>query len=88
MLAAKEVWRRFPGSWEVRVNAIECLGELIWEQAISNFISAAIQSVRVEKGGRIGNFSHSNRSSALATPVSNEAQLFNECQIANSLINK
>jgi predicted acetyltransferase len=52
MLAAQEVWRRFPGIWEVRVMQSNVLANLFWEQAISNFNGEAIQPVRVEKGGR------------------------------------
>jgi predicted acetyltransferase len=52
MLAAQEVWRRFPGIWEVRVMQSNVLANLFWEQAISNFTGEAIQPVRVEKGGR------------------------------------
>jgi predicted acetyltransferase len=52
MLAAQEVWRRFPGIWEVRVMQSNVRANLFWEQAIANFIGEAIQPVRVEKGGR------------------------------------
>jgi predicted acetyltransferase len=52
MLAAQEVWRRFPGIWEVRVMQSNVLANLFWEQAISTFNGEAIQPVRVEKGGR------------------------------------
>jgi predicted acetyltransferase len=52
MLAAKEVSRRFPGSWEVRVMQSNVSAILFWEQAISNFTSAEILSVRIEKGGQ------------------------------------
>jgi predicted acetyltransferase len=69
MLAAQQVWRRFPGIWEVRVMQSNVLANLFWEQAISNFTGEAIQPVRSRKVVGIGNFSHSNRSSALVAPV-------------------
>jgi predicted acetyltransferase len=68
MLAAHEVWRRFLGIWEVRVMQSNVLAILFWEQAISNFTGEAIQPASRKLVG-IGNFSHSNRSAALATPV-------------------
>jgi predicted acetyltransferase len=52
MLAAQEVWRRFPGIWEVRVMQSNVLANSFWNKAISNFIGEAIQPVRVEKVGR------------------------------------
>jgi hypothetical protein len=52
MLAAKEVWRRFPGTCEVRVMQSNVLANLFWERAVSNVTGEAIQPVRVEKGGR------------------------------------
>jgi predicted acetyltransferase len=51
-LAAQEVWRRFPGLWEVRVMQSNHLANLFWETAISDFIGEAIQHVRVEKDGQ------------------------------------
>jgi predicted acetyltransferase len=52
MLAAQEVWSRFPGIWEVRVMQSNVLANLFWEQAVSNFTGEASQPVCVEKGGR------------------------------------
>jgi predicted acetyltransferase len=51
-LAAQQVWRRFPGLWEVRVMQSNHLAILFWETAISHFIGEAIQPVRVEKDGQ------------------------------------
>jgi predicted acetyltransferase len=50
-LAAQEVWRRFPGLWEVRVMQSNHLANLFWGRAISDFTREAIQPVRVEKDG-------------------------------------
>jgi predicted acetyltransferase len=50
-LAAQEVWRRFPGLWEVRVMQSNHLANLFWGQAISNFTREPIQPVLVEKDG-------------------------------------
>jgi predicted acetyltransferase len=51
-LAAQEVWRRFPGFWEVRVMQSNPSATFFWKRAISDFIRAAIQPVRIEKNGR------------------------------------
>jgi predicted acetyltransferase len=48
---AHEVWRRFPGLWEVRAMRSNRPACHFWEGAISAFTGKAIQSVRVEKGG-------------------------------------
>jgi predicted acetyltransferase len=49
---AHEVWRRFPGSWEVRVMESNHSAHQFWEWAIAVFAGEAIRSVRVEKGGK------------------------------------
>jgi predicted acetyltransferase len=49
---AHEVWRRFPGLWEVRVMELNHSAHQFWERAISAFLGAAIHSVRVEKEGK------------------------------------
>ena len=51
-LAAQEVWRRFPGVWEVRVMQSNPSGIAFWKRAISDFIRESIQPVRIEKDGR------------------------------------
>jgi predicted acetyltransferase len=51
-LAAQEAWRRFPGFWEVRVMQSNPSAAFFWKRAISDFIRAAIQPVRIEKNGR------------------------------------
>jgi predicted acetyltransferase len=48
---AHEVWRRFPGMWEVRVMEANVSPRRFWERAISGFTGPAIQPVRLEKAG-------------------------------------
>jgi predicted acetyltransferase len=48
---AHEVWRRFPGLWEVRVMASNSPALVFWERAISLFTGEKIHSVRIEKAG-------------------------------------
>ena len=49
---AHEVWRRFPGLWEVRVMEANESAHGFWERAISRFLGTAIHHVRIEKGGK------------------------------------
>lgn len=51
-LAAQEVWRRFPGLWEIRVMQSNPSAALFWNRAISDFIRGSIQPVLIEKEGR------------------------------------
>ena len=51
-LAVQEVWRRFPGLWEVRVMQSNPSATSFWKRAISDFIRESIQPVRIEKDGR------------------------------------
>lgn len=48
---AHEVWRRFPGAWEVRVMAANDSALQFWERAIATFAGEPIHSVPIEKGG-------------------------------------
>ena len=48
---AHQVWRRFPGMWEVRVMESNHSANQFWERAISVFAGKPIHSVRFEKGG-------------------------------------
>jgi predicted acetyltransferase len=48
---AHQVWRRFPGLWEVRVMESNHAALHFWERAISLFTGEAIHSVRIEKNG-------------------------------------
>ena len=49
---AHDIWKRFPGSWEVRVMQSNPLACRFWESAISTFIRETIHPVRVEKDGK------------------------------------
>ena len=49
---AHDVFRRFPGRWEVRVLESNRPARSFWAHAISVFAKEAIQPVRVEKNGK------------------------------------
>jgi predicted acetyltransferase len=49
---AHEVWRQFPGLWEVRVMESNIVASEFWAHAISMLTGQTIQPVRVEKDGR------------------------------------
>ncbi len=49
---AHEVWRQFPGRWEVRVMESNTAARVFWAHAISMLTGEATQPVRVEKDGR------------------------------------
>ena len=49
---AHEVWRRFPGMWEVRVMQANIAAQRFWAGAISMLASEIIRPVRIEKGGQ------------------------------------
>lgn len=49
---AQEVWRRFPGAWEVRVMGTNVPARQFWERAISEFTEDTIRPVNVEKDGQ------------------------------------
>jgi predicted acetyltransferase len=51
-LAAQEVWRRFPGLWEVRVMESNPSAIFFWNLAISDFMREPVQPVRIEKDGK------------------------------------
>jgi predicted acetyltransferase len=48
---AHDVWRRFPGAWEVRVMRANVSAQQFWERAISGFTGDEVRSARVEKDG-------------------------------------
>jgi predicted acetyltransferase len=50
-LAAHQVWRRFPGAWEVRVMQRNTLARRFWAGAISTFAGEAIQPRYIERNG-------------------------------------
>jgi predicted acetyltransferase len=50
---AHEVWKRFPGEWEVRVMQANQAALGFWERAISGFTGKTIAPMRLEKGGKL-----------------------------------
>ena len=46
---AHELWRRFPGPWEIRVMPMNRVALRFWEQAIERFLHGSIQPARVER---------------------------------------
>ena len=62
---AHEVWRQFPGAWELRVMESNVPAHQFWERAISAFTGVAIRPIRVEKDGQCWNlFSFESRAIA------------------------
>jgi predicted acetyltransferase len=49
---AHEVWRRFPGLWEVRVMEANIPAQQFWAGAIATFLGENILPVPIEIGGR------------------------------------
>jgi len=49
---AHEIWRRFPGVWEVRVMESNVLARPFWEHTISTFTGEPVHPVRVEHDGK------------------------------------
>jgi len=49
--AALEVWRRFPGVWEVRVMQKNDAARLFWAETISLFTGEESRPVAFERGG-------------------------------------
>jgi predicted acetyltransferase len=50
-LVAQEVWRRFPGRWEVRVMQANVSGQRFWAAAIAAFTGETIDAVSIEHNG-------------------------------------
>jgi|SRR5579863_7009416 len=51
MKAAHEVWKRFPGFWQVRVMQLNGAGVNFWQRAITAFTGEEIHPMPVEKDG-------------------------------------
>lgn len=49
---AHDVWRRFPGTWEVRVMESNHAALRFWDRAISMFAGQPMTSTTVEKGAK------------------------------------
>jgi predicted acetyltransferase len=48
---AQEVWRRFPGAWEVRVRESNTTALVFWEATINGFAGSSAEAISVEEGG-------------------------------------
>lgn len=51
--AAREVWRKFPGSWEVRVLDRNRKAKEFWRRAVEEFLGETIEPVQLDKGGQV-----------------------------------
>ena len=49
--AASEIWKKFPGTWEVRVIDRNQKAKEFWEHAIGDFIGKTIDSIPFSKDG-------------------------------------
>jgi predicted acetyltransferase len=49
---AHQVWRHFPGRWEVRVMESNRSAHRFWDNVITGFAGDSSRSVRIEKGGQ------------------------------------
>jgi predicted acetyltransferase len=50
--AAREVWKRFPGRWEVRVIDTNRKAKEFWRSAISEFVGETVEPTPFSRGGR------------------------------------
>lgn len=50
--AAHEIWRRFPGNWEVRVIDRNLRAKKFWARAINEFLGKTIEPVLLDKDGK------------------------------------
>jgi len=51
--AAHEIWRRYPGRWQVRVMESNYTGYRFWERTIADFAADNVRAARFEKGGQL-----------------------------------
>jgi predicted acetyltransferase len=49
---AHEIWKRFPGPWEVRVMQLNHSALQFWQRSIAAFTGKAIQPIHIEKDGK------------------------------------
>jgi predicted acetyltransferase len=62
---AHEIWKKFPGNWEVRVIDENQKAKAFWERACSESIGTLIKPVTFEKGGKTWHlFSFESKSAA------------------------
>ena len=50
---AADIWRRFPGRWEIRVMEANRGALPFWERSIAGFVGHSVPSVRVQKGDKV-----------------------------------
>jgi predicted acetyltransferase len=50
---AQDIWRRFPGKWEVRVIERNQRALSFWQAAIAGFLRKPLQPSRLEKGANV-----------------------------------
>jgi predicted acetyltransferase len=50
--AAHQLWKSFPGRWEVRVIMTNEPAHRFWQRAIESFAGHAVAATRVEQGGK------------------------------------
>jgi len=51
--AAHEIWRRYPGQWQVRIMESNYNGYRFWERTIAEFAPDHVRAARFEKGGQL-----------------------------------
>lgn len=51
--AAREIWRMFPGRWEVRVSDRNRKAKEFWRRAIEEFLGDAVEPAPHDKDGRL-----------------------------------
>ncbi len=52
MAVAHEIWRKFPGPWEVRVMESNGAAVKFWQRAITTFTGRPIEPAPIEKDGK------------------------------------
>lgn len=49
--AARKIWKRFPGKWEVRVMARNQKAKAFWERAVNEFLGEPLAPTPLDKNG-------------------------------------
>ncbi|HEX8293404.1 MAG TPA: GNAT family N-acetyltransferase [Pyrinomonadaceae bacterium] len=63
--AAHELWRKFPGRWEVRVMERNRKAKAFWERAVKDFVGEPVVPVTFDEGGTVWHvFSFESRPAA------------------------
>ena len=52
MTSAQEIWKKFPGKWEVRVIDRNRKAKEFWERAINEFLGETIEPIALDKDGK------------------------------------